>query len=70
MPPAQPGSARWTWTSRRVGNGVEIGRYDTRAFRFKPVHTLPFSIDTLHYSRTEQRVYVVHEGHLLRLGAR
>jgi hypothetical protein len=51
-------------------NLTRIGRYDTRAFSFKPLMEIPeilFTSEAIWVDEAAKRIYVAYNGHLLRL---
>jgi hypothetical protein len=51
-------------------NLTRVGRYDTRAFSFKPLMEIPeiqFTSDVMWVDEAARRIYLAYHGHLLRL---
>jgi hypothetical protein len=51
-------------------NLTRVGRYDARAFSFKPLMEIPeilFTSDEMWIDETARRIYLAYKGHLLRL---
>jgi hypothetical protein len=51
-------------------NLTKVGRYDARAFSFKPIMEIPeiyFTSEMMWVDEAEQRIYLAYNGHLLRL---
>jgi len=51
-------------------NLTRVGRYDTRAFSFKPLMEIPevrFTSEAMWVDEAAKRIYLAYNGHLLRL---
>ncbi|MHC4451830.1 MAG: hypothetical protein ACYS0E_17115, partial [Planctomycetota bacterium] len=56
------------WVEHSMRGRTVIELYDTRTFLATPVRSLPLdSVHRLHVDETANRLYVVYEGHLLRM---
>ncbi|MGH9854197.1 MAG: hypothetical protein ACREBD_30505 [Blastocatellia bacterium] len=57
----------WAAVADRRERVTEIGRYDTRKFVFNPTINLPLVFNEVWVDEAEGKIYVVYNGHLLRL---
>jgi hypothetical protein len=60
----------WAAIQDSEKNLTRVGRYDTRAFSFKPLMEIPeirFTSEAMWVDETAKRIYLAYNGHLLRL---
>ena len=70
LQPAAGSREYWAAVPDSEKNLTRVGRYDARAFRFKPLMEIPeiyFTSEMMWVDEDAQRIYLAYNGHLLRL---